>query len=159
MSQLSLRVLLFFKEKEVGGWKKKAHWGYLLNKSCSTHKGFFGGQNWRTLLKDYVKSFLAVCASLCWLHILCSPHRVVMPTQLPLSQRNITVSYDRRARERKRGGETFSKLSGNATHAFPASLVKRPTARKPINSQRFELRGTCFLQKLIRERMIGEGGG
>lgn len=81
-----------------------------------------------------------------------------MPTQLPLSQRNITVSYDRRARERKRGGETFSKLSGNATHAFPASLVKRPTARKPINSQRFELRGTCFLQKLIRERMIGEGG-
>lgn len=55
-------------------------------------------------------------------------------------------------------GGTFSKLSGNATHAFPASLVKRPTARKPINSQRFELRGTCFLKKLIRERMIGEGG-
>lgn len=67
------------------------------------------------------------------------------------------LTTEERERERE-GGETFSKLSGNATHAFPASLVKRPTARKPINSQRFELRGTCFLQKLIRERMIGEGG-
>lgn len=70
------------------------------------------------------------------------------------------LTTEERERERE-GGETFSKLSGNATHAFPASLVKRPTARKPINSQRFELRGTCFLQKLIRERMMGgvRGGG
>lgn len=67
------------------------------------------------------------------------------------------LTTEERERERE-GGETFSKLSGNATHAFPASLVKRPTARKPINSQRFELRGTCFLKKLIRERMIRRGG-
>lgn len=159
MSQLSLRVLLFFKEKEVGGGeKKKAHWGYLLNKSCSTHKGFFGGQNWRTLLKDYVKSFLAVCASLCWLHILCSPHRVVMPTQLPLSQRNITVSYDRRARERKRGGGNFFKVKWKCNSCLPGITRETSNSEETNKFAKIWAKRHLFSSK-VDKREDDRGGG
>lgn len=78
----------------------------------------FGDQNWKTV-RDYVQSFLAVCASLYWLHILCSPHRVVMPTQLPYLKG--TSQFLTTEGGGGGGGDffffLFSKLSGNATQA------------------------------------------
>lgn len=118
--------------------------GYLLHLSLQSwhHCICFGGPRFgesadlkKKGKKRGGKGFLAVCASLYWLHILCSPHRVVMPTRLSLSQRNITVSYNRRGwgvGGRKRG-TTF--LAESSRRLMAASLLKTSNNKQSLHKR------------------------